>query len=1340
MKKAVSINSFLNLLLLISFLFSVAITAQTKPVSHKSKNKEELKLKNEKSIVYQRPNKFTKYLKQRVGEGKERFDEPQMFAKIHKMIRTAPGATEPTYKPNYKLTELAKLKKKSSSLNKVRSLNWIERGPGNVGGRTRGIVVDPGDPTKNTWYVGSVSGGVWKTTNAGTTWRHLTEDVPNLATTTIAQSQSNPNVIYVGTGEGYFNADAVMGDGILKSTDRGETWTQLASTANNSNFAYVNRVIVDFNNENVVIAGTNTGIFKSIDGGNTWLKKYSASGTVQQVIANPKNFNTLYAADNGKGIMKSTDAGETWFDTDNASLTGSRFEIAISPSDTSVLYISAEAATGSALYGTVNGGETWQEIIEENNPDVDWLGEQGWYDNTIDVNPYNPNEVFVGGIDVWRVTVNSGTKKGITTIDKILIDSVFTFTPSSLPYENGGLGTGNDYWHEDFLTNSDFFNVEIRFGSGKKQNAARFINTNIEYKDYIEVPFEVWDITNNRQLMVSFQDVDKNNTFNLRASRGDIIHVHNVDYNSTTVPDSIAKLRGAKYKNNFVVVFRNKVGVTWNPATLPDAILRINVGELPILSRTSAPITDGYNQYSGTQSDVHVDHHNIVCVPMNDATKTFRIINGNDGGVSLSENNGNSFIEVGDNEYNTTQFYGVDKMKGFQAYMGGTQDNGTFVSNPADGAANAKTKYYYIIGGDGFEVVWNFKDPMKMIGASQYNGLVRTVDGWQSYDLPTRGFPDRGNSTKSPFITKIAGSKIDPDLLFVITRDGVYRSDNFGDTWQLIPITTSFQSGGYFTFAQVVISNATPQVVWAGAYMSSDGKMQVSKDGGLTFKAVNNYSKPMGLVSGFDTDPIDPATAYATFSVQGAPKILKTTNYGTSWTDITGFGSGAPSSNGFPDVATYCVVVMPYNTNIIWAGTEIGLIESTDGGSSWHLANNGLPAVSIWDMKIVDDEVVVATHGRGIWSVALPELAGYTPPAIPLAPRINGNVFQTSAGIAINSSLRSAYDSTQVLVNGVKVYSIGATIETDSVIAFNYFGTGTKTFQLNSFKDGVSYKSGTNTIEMVGLLAARNGYVTDFNSTNTDFAGNMTIKTESGFSDAAIHSPHPYETGLDYFYLLRAPIIVQENNATLSYDDIAIVEPGDPGSVFGDSNFWDYVIVEASKGGEWIPLLNGYDCRADSRWLNAYNSSGNGTPSMWKSHSVNLRDYFNAGDEILIRFRLYSDAYVVGWGWAIDNLSIQPLYVGVEDEFIPNTFELSQNFPNPFNPATTIKFALAKESKVSLKVFNNLGEQVAVLINSIKPAGIHKVNFNAANLASGVYYYRLEAGDFVQTKKMILMK
>ena len=99
--------------------------------------------------------------------------------------------------------------------------------------------------------------------------------------------------------------------------------------------------------------------------------------------------------------------------------------------------------------------------------------------------------------------------------------------------------------------------------------------------------------------------------------------------------------------------------------------------------------------------------------------------------------------------------------------------------------------------------------------------------------------------------------------------------------------------------------------------------------------------------------------------------------------------------------------------------------------------------------------------------------------------------------------------------------------------------------------------------------------------------------------------------------------------------------------------------------------------------------------------------------------------------------------VGIQDqeiEEIPTAFLLSQNYPNPFNPSTTIKYSIPNTGLVSLSVCNILGEQVKTLINQEMPAGNHTVQFNASNLASGIYLYKLQAGNFIETKKMILIK
>ena len=99
--------------------------------------------------------------------------------------------------------------------------------------------------------------------------------------------------------------------------------------------------------------------------------------------------------------------------------------------------------------------------------------------------------------------------------------------------------------------------------------------------------------------------------------------------------------------------------------------------------------------------------------------------------------------------------------------------------------------------------------------------------------------------------------------------------------------------------------------------------------------------------------------------------------------------------------------------------------------------------------------------------------------------------------------------------------------------------------------------------------------------------------------------------------------------------------------------------------------------------------------------------------------------------------------VGIEDDLasqIPTKFEISQNYPNPFNPTTTIQFGIPENSFVSLKIYNVLGKEIATVLNEDKSIGSYEVDFNAINLPSGIYFYRIEAGNFVETKKMILLK
>ncbi|MBZ0266988.1 T9SS type A sorting domain-containing protein [bacterium] len=1090
------------------------------------------------------------------GDGKPLTDEPDQFAKILHDMRVPSDRTESEYRAGYRVRELQRAAMTRSA---GVPLPWVERGPGNVAGRTRGVIVDPDDPSGATWIIGTVGGGVWRTTNEGATWTNLTPDLPNLATSAIAMAESNHDVLYVGTGEAFFNIDTVNGDGMFKSTDRGATWVPLASTLGDINFNNVARIVVDPSDADVVVAGTTTGRYKfsvspesqvmrSTDGGATWTEVFvEPSGRVQQIIATPGNFNVLFAGVYGQGILKSTDAGVNWAYSNGGitDFTG-RFELAISPVNTSIVYASAQGSSHSELWASTDAGASWTRTTTVGF-EPNWLGSQGWYDNTIACDPVDTGRVYVGGIYLWQLDVNLST---------------FSRTPSFL----------------------------------------------------------------------------------------------------TSVP--------------------------------------------------------------------HVDQHNLVVF---DSFGTWRLLNANDGGLGVASSNASGWSRP-IHGLITTQFYGVDKRPGGSAYAGGMQDNNTYFSGLDP---NALSPWTLAIGGDGYETSWHFNDPGMIIGGSQYNGLARTTDGGVSWQGATSGLGDTGGGA-APFITKIGKTNDAPDLLFAVGASGVWRSTDFGGSWSLTPLFAP--DWKLNSFLDVRVSRANPDVVWAGAYMdNTNGRIHRSTDQGLSFTPVSNYAPvTMGLISGLSTHPTDDQTAYVLFSYAQRPKILRTTDGGGSWTDISGFGTGSVSTNGFPDVAVYDLLVRPDDPNILWAGTEIGLFESTDNGGTWSPADNGLPTVAIWQMTHVEDEVVLATHGRGIWSVSIPAMtAGQT-----YAPLVERLYQPPAAPVTLDLNLRSAYDSTHVLVDAAIATTLGATAAGDSAsLQIPVISTGTITVKVVGYRDGTAYPGPDKLID-VFAEAPRYEYANDFNVASSDFAGNgFTIGGLAGFTSNAIHSPHPYADETTLKYQLVIPIVVASDVPFVEYDDVAIIEPGDGGSVFGDSNFWDYVLVEGSLDGlNWTPIAPGYDAGLFPDWTSAYNSGTPGNSGMFHHHAFDLTSAFSPGDVIFLRFRLYADQAANGWGWTIDNLEIQTGTVSSAPAVASSGVSLAQNSPNPFRASTDIAFSLAREGRAELRVYDVAGRLVQTLVDGPLPAGPHTVRFERPASAPGVYFYKLTADGKTMSRKMVLLK
>lgn len=312
-------------------------------------------------------------------------------------------------------TALASLALQRPSAGSLTGATWAERGPSNVAGRIRSLLVDPADATGSTLWAGSAGGGLWKGTNATSTavqWQNVNASLTNLAVTTVAAVPgTSPEVLYCGTGEGYFNADAIQGAGIWKSTDGGATWVRLAGT-NNSNFYYVQKIAVQ-PSTGEVYAATRSGLWRSQNAGSTWSLVLSGAATrVADVEIGTDN--TVYAAlgiFSTDGIYRST-TGNAGSWTKLNTLAGSglpttgyqRIELACAPSDANRLYAVFQATTGTALlniYRSTDKGTTWVAMGRPGGGTNDYTNGQAWYNLAISVSPSDPNAVFVGGLDLW---------------------------------------------------------------------------------------------------------------------------------------------------------------------------------------------------------------------------------------------------------------------------------------------------------------------------------------------------------------------------------------------------------------------------------------------------------------------------------------------------------------------------------------------------------------------------------------------------------------------------------------------------------------------------------------------------------------------------------------------------------------------------------------------------------------------------------------------------------------------------------------------------------------------------------------------------------------------------
>lgn len=277
--------------------------------------------------------------------------------------------------------------------------SWTWLGPGNVGGRVRPIVIHPTNPS--IMWTGAVTGGVWKTLDGGASWLPLEDFLPAINIGCMAMHPSEPDTLYIGTGEGFAewpagttNTAFLTGLGMYRSTDGGQNWEHLPNTSG-TDFEFINRIAISPENPDVLLIATGTGVFRSTNRGANWTKVYT--GFAYDVKFHPTDGTKAMAGLHDDGAAYSTNGGQTW--TLASGISGHRTELCYSISNPSTVFAAVSENDRILIYRSTNGGQSFTRRTSGSG-----ISTYSAYNNTLWVDPTNPNTLIVGGVYLYRST------------------------------------------------------------------------------------------------------------------------------------------------------------------------------------------------------------------------------------------------------------------------------------------------------------------------------------------------------------------------------------------------------------------------------------------------------------------------------------------------------------------------------------------------------------------------------------------------------------------------------------------------------------------------------------------------------------------------------------------------------------------------------------------------------------------------------------------------------------------------------------------------------------------------------------------------------------------------
>ncbi len=297
--------------------------------------------------------------------------------------------------------------------NLIASTTWTAMGPfgplsGSAGsqllkaGRLGFITIDPNN--SNNLWVGAPAGGLWKSTNGGTSWTTNTDNLAVLGCSDLAIDPTNTLVMYLATGDG--DAGDTRSIGVLKTVDGGVTWSATGLTNTVNNYFLIRRLIINPSNTQIVLAATNSGVYRTANGGTSWTQVSTAN--CFDLEFKPGDPNTIYAG--GTSLRISTNGGTSFTQvTSGITTAAGRMAIAVTPNDVNYVYVLATNSSSGflGLYRSTNSGTTFSVMsttpnILDGSTTGNTTGGQGWYDLCIAASPLNKDEIVTGGVNVWK--------------------------------------------------------------------------------------------------------------------------------------------------------------------------------------------------------------------------------------------------------------------------------------------------------------------------------------------------------------------------------------------------------------------------------------------------------------------------------------------------------------------------------------------------------------------------------------------------------------------------------------------------------------------------------------------------------------------------------------------------------------------------------------------------------------------------------------------------------------------------------------------------------------------------------------------------------------------------